>query len=395
MSNNSTIKAVVWLGIALLLVVGIFVAARDENLESGEKRATGELPSDGIPFSPYQKNGRVQAPTQNPSLYPTPPSIPLENPTQNIGPTPADKPPTSTANPGAGAGDNNEPGPTPPSSQPNYILPLPAVAQAELSIDSNGATNFPTYADQLVSLVMNPTFPVEKYNSILKDERGIPLSPERLIEKAIAEKNFSQIQNSLTITEELVQHKIEKFKEFKVRDQGATINAMVIGFEKLTLEMLGQAKKVALGELDQASFESYYQKYNQSVSYYYDRFASFYGGISSLEKETLWGKFADTLGLRKVAYAIGFLPFGGIISVTIPCICSLGMTIYVSPPVAGRFFISPFASRIFANFKPIPSSWILGNHAPAPVPCLQFVLVGCAPQPGGENQGLVIIAGTS
>lgn len=76
-------------------------------------------------------------------------------------------------------------------------------------------------------------------------------------------------------------------------------------------------------------------------------------------------------------------PFGGLVLTIIPCPCSGNAMVIVSPPRGGRFMID-FGTKLYANFSPTPGRWVLGL-ADAYVPCLQFILVGCAPIGGGSR----------
>lgn len=381
----------------MVLIIGIFLASKDNRGQTKETENTPGLPQDATPFSPYSRGSKIQSPIENnfvsPPIQPTAPST-SQGTRQGNAKNPNTANPQSQSNGSRSqTGSGEVVSPSLPT-QPNYVLSLPTVTYKDLVIDQNGVSNFAAYLDQFMNLARNVTFPVEKYNSILKDENGITLSPERLVEKALKEKSFTQIGASIAITKEFEEYKIQKMKEIKVKDQGAVINATLIGFEKLVIEMLDKALLVEKGEITESDFDKYYQKYNESASYYFDQFLNSYGDIASRPK-TFLGKIADVFGMRKIARAIALLPFGGMITVTVPCTCSIGMTIVVGPPVGGKFFVSAFGSRILANFRPFSGSWIIGNYVPGTIPCLQISFPACVPQVGGENQGPVAIAGTS
>ncbi|GEM_PF-3634669 len=86
----------------------------------------------------------------------------------------------------------------------------------------------------------------------------------------------------------------------------------------------------------------------------------------------------------------GGLTFGGMISVAIPCTCSPGIGLIVGPPKGGIFLLSP-TSKLHANMKPIPGSWVLGDYSPGGI-CLQ-VGTPCFPFP--VVQGTIGKIGTS
>lgn len=84
------------------------------------------------------------------------------------------------------------------------------------------------------------------------------------------------------------------------------------------------------------------------------------------------------------------VPFGGIIMVQIPCTCSVGTLLIVGPPAGGEFILTP-ASKIYRNFSPFPSNWVLGL-ANGIAPCLVGTPPACFPVGRGP---LIRIMGTN
>ncbi|MEK7614160.1 MAG: hypothetical protein AAB428_00635 [Patescibacteria group bacterium] len=76
----------------------------------------------------------------------------------------------------------------------------------------------------------------------------------------------------------------------------------------------------------------------------------------------------------------GGLTFGGMIGAAIPCTCSPGIGLIIGPPKGGIFLLSP-SSKLHANMRPIPGSWVLGDYVPggiclqAGTPCFPFPIV--------------------
>lgn len=94
------------------------------------------------------------------------------------------------------------------------------------------------------------------------------------------------------------------------------------------------------------------------------------------------------------AAAIGIgRPFGGRVLSIVPCPCSGNSVLIIGPPKGGRFVID-FGTRRYLNYAPVPGRWVLGL-ADAYAPCLQFILVGCAPIPGIEGGSRIRMIGTS
>lgn len=96
----------------------------------------------------------------------------------------------------------------------------------------------------------------------------------------------------------------------------------------------------------------------------------------------------------------GLLPFGGIVSFTLPCTCSGTLWIWFTPlylggPVvlSGPMIYSPFSTILYANFSiGVPGKWHLGDYVPAIPAC--FIIAGptCVPLPA---VGLMSKVGTN
>ncbi|TSC82510.1 MAG: hypothetical protein G01um101420_343 [Parcubacteria group bacterium Gr01-1014_20] len=276
---------------------------------------------------------------------------------------------------------------------PKERFELPQVLMSELVVDVTGAKDFSTYMDQVILLSQNITFSHERFYSVSKEAGETMLFAEDLIDKALRENNFSKYKNSFSIMKEFSDYKISTLKGVKVTGDAVDINQKAVAFEKLKLELLGEAEKLADNKITRSDFDSYYKKYNNTAFYYLEQFKGKYSGLARGKDRGFWGGLADVFGLRKIAEAFLPLPFGGLIGITIPCPCSFGLSITVSPPVPGKFFISAFGSRIFPFFKPFPASWILGDYAATPMVCLEPAFPVCIPI--DFSQGMVIIAGTS
>lgn len=295
---------------------------------------------------------------------------------------------------------------SPPVTTPNPVfLPtpkerfeLPRVLASELAIDASGAKDFSTYMDQVISLSQNITFSYEKFYSVSKEAGETILFAEDLVDKALKENNFSKYKNSFSIMREFSDYKIGALKGIKVTSEAVDINQKAIAFERLKLELLGEAEKLADNKITRSDFDNYYKKYNNTAFYYLEQFRGKYSGLADKKERGFWGALADVFGLRKIAEAFLPLPFGGFIWVqTIPCFCSFGLSITVNqpPPLipVGKFYISAFGSRIFPFFKPFTGSWILGDYVATPMTCLEPAFPVCVPI--DFSQGVVIIAGTS
>ena len=95
------------------------------------------------------------------------------------------------------------------------------------------------------------------------------------------------------------------------------------------------------------------------------------------------------------------LPFGGLVSYSTACTCSVPnlliwfTPLYLGGPLVttGPMAYSPFSSRLYANFRiGVPLTWHLGSYIPGVQACWMIVGTGCAPFP---VYGLINKVGTN
>ncbi|OJI08021.1 MAG: hypothetical protein COX02_02525 [Candidatus Vogelbacteria bacterium CG22_combo_CG10-13_8_21_14_all_37_9] len=94
-----------------------------------------------------------------------------------------------------------------------------------------------------------------------------------------------------------------------------------------------------------------------------------------------------------VARAVGTIPFGGIVTGVIPCLCS-GNFLIIQKPVAGPAMLmyQPGVSRLYQYGQIlVPGTQILGN-ASVPVPCVELIVIFCVPI---YTAPLITMVGTS
>lgn len=102
----------------------------------------------------------------------------------------------------------------------------------------------------------------------------------------------------------------------------------------------------------------------------------------------------------------GTLPFGGLVSYTLPCTCpgSIGnLWIWFVPfflgshiPVTGPLVYAPYVSQLYAWYMiGVPTTWHLGSYLPGVQACWMLVPppgTGCIPWPAA---GVITQVGTS
>lgn len=264
---------------------------------------------------------------------------------------------------------------SPPTFVPprqDEILVLPEVNQNEMAIDQNGAKSLEAYLEYFNAHSNEINFNYgEKFASVLKDENGVPLFPVDLIEKATKENNFASIHDSLLIFKEFFSAKINFLQPIKVWGDAIEINKIMIGLDKLTIDLMDKALDFESGKITKASFEDFFKKYKATGLFYGFQFTEKLNASSSFQSSGFINDLLATFGLTKIARALG-LPFGGLITVSVPCFCSFGVSLIVGPPIGGNFYISfaTIASPALFAFKAIhPGAWILGNYVPGSPGC--------------------------
>lgn len=95
------------------------------------------------------------------------------------------------------------------------------------------------------------------------------------------------------------------------------------------------------------------------------------------------------------------LPFGGLVSFSIPCTCSAGMRwvwhtpLFLGGPIAitGPVVYSPFSTVPYPHYLfGVPSTWDLGSYIPGVQACWMYAVVACFPL---YSIGLMTMTGTS
>lgn len=388
-------KITIAAGVTLVLISGLWLGFRF--LGTGEKEVDtqGRLPETSVdfrPFSAYSPTffGEIGERTAESGTTASREELGLVEPKEN------GAPPLAATEIGQ-VGLPPIPAPitfSTPYAPPTYgakLLPLPAVDERELAVGEDGAKNFSEYMDQVIVRAQNISFPYQKFQAVAQEAGNFVLFAEEVAEEAISERNFLKYQNSFETMREFSEYKINELETIKTIGAGLEVNKNFIAMEKLKISLMDKALQTGKGELSQEEFSSFYKQYSETVTHHLNSLKNNYG--TTLKNHGFFAKISRALGLLEVADAFLPVPFGGLISVTIPCPCSFGASLTVGPPVGGKFFVSAFGSRIYPFFKLFPGSWILGDYASTPMTCLEPAVPVCVPI--DYSQGLVMIAGTS
>lgn len=290
----------------------------------------------------------------------------------------------------------------PPPSPKSELLPLPEVADSEVSVDPSGASSTRSYVEFFVPHYADIVFDAKRFESVLKDENKLPLLVPQLVEKALFENNFSAIHDSLLVFQDYIGAKLSFLKSIKVNTKMIALSKEMIAFDKLTLDLIQKTFDAENHKISASELKDFYRKFNETTNTEHNQFLKEFNAVSLNNQDNFFEKFfdtvADVLGLKKIAVAQFEPPFGGMIGAPIFCLCDLGFWIFVGPPVppaTGSLFVplSFVASPLFFPFKSLrPGAWWLGLYFPSAIPCLEFFLFGCFPIGFGS---LILMTGTS
>ena len=254
------------------------------------------------------------------------------------------------------------------------MLNLPAVPDNEISIDSTGAKTREEYLVYFSTHHSDIVFDGLRFEKVLKDENKIPLLPFRLAEQALKDEGASTTYDSLVVFKDFIKAKIIYEGHIKVSGDAITLNKKIIAFDKLTLELIDKAMNIELGVAAKNDMEIFSQKFGATASFEHDLLLQQTGMIATNNFfENFFRKTLAFLGAEKALAAIG-VPFGGLATVIVPCICSAGTLVTIGPPVPAELFVSIAwaATPVFFLYKALhPGAWWLGLYEPAPVPCLE------------------------
>jgi hypothetical protein len=275
------------------------------------------------------------------------------------------------------------------------LLALPDVPDSEITISPSGVSTALDYLTYFSAHAENTTFDYKKFNSVLKDKNGIILSPQDLIDKAIADNDFSEVTSSLSVQEEFIQTEISFLKSIPVSGNAVAINKENIGLEELMSNLIDKALAVSSGSISEDDFISYNQQFDATANSARQSFIAESGILSLNKPMSFWDRILAALGIRTITKAQGLPPFGGQITFLLDCPCDLGTLVTIGPPVPVILFVPEefqFTPLFFDNKNMSIGAWWLGLYVDAPIPCLVPSGPSCAPDGSGNE---IIMTGTS
>lgn len=280
--------------------------------------------------------------------------------------------------------------------QKDETLPLPQIADSEVRISPSGAQTPEDYIEQFaVGSFDKISFDNQRFASILIDENKLPLLPQQLVEKGLAENNFSGVKASLIVFRDYFIAKQNFERSIGVYGEAIDTAKGLIALDVLELELIEKAIDIAEGRGSAEELKDFFNKFLNTAELHRRELLGEIG-VFSYEPPGFLKKLAGFLGITNLAQAQ--LPFGGPIGLPIFCICNVSYWMFVGPPVPtpSGFLLANIgwvaSPGLFAYKSLRPGAYWLGNYSAVPLPCMQFVGLFCVPIGFGNPP---IIAGTS
>ncbi len=285
------------------------------------------------------------------------------------------KPQTSASLPLTGNEENGIVLPSNSSTSPTtsqiVSLPLPNVSDSELTIGADGAASPLDYVMAFDADYKKVDFDYSRFNTVLKDNNGVPLFIPSLIEKAIADNNFFEIRDSLEVQKDFANADIALMKSIKVADGAVSFDKEVVGTEELTVQLADDALDVSSGDLSRGDFDNFNDSFSLTVGQLHDDFTRDMEvalSAGSPRAKSFLGSFADIISPAAFADTPGVSShFGGKITAIVPAIFAVFVTI--SPPVPAEITVPDafLATPLFFSMKSmVPGSWCIGLYETAP-----------------------------
>ena len=149
-------------------------------------------------------------------------------------------------------------------------LPYPSVAISELTIQKNGARTLRDFITQIILRSAQVKLSKERYDALLKDKQGIILLPVPLIERALAKKNFTEVRPSLLILKDFIGEQEQFVRSVPVRANNASAGKLIVGFQRLTMNLIDKALDREVGKVSAQEFQNYFLAYTYTANNFYN-----------------------------------------------------------------------------------------------------------------------------
>jgi hypothetical protein len=248
------------------------------------------------------------------------------------------------------------------------MLSLPDISNSEMVIGENGVSSTIAYATYFNNNYKNIGFNGARFNTVLKDENGIPLFIPALAEKALADNNFGEIKDSLIVQKDFTSAEIAFMKSIEVTGNMVDFDKQIIGSEELTVDLADQALGVVYGDVSRKEFSDFYAAFLTTIAQANSHYVNEVQAVSLVpHKEAPTSPILSFFltYLSPVAYAQ--VPFGGPVLTIIPNPVLQGAYVTIGPPVATVVFVpwAFLASPLFFPTKTLAiGSWWLGLYSP-------------------------------
>ena len=180
------------------------------------------------------------------------------------------------------------------------LLVFPDVPDSEITIDPSGVSTTVSYLIYFNTHASNIAFNASDFGNVLKDENGMTLFVPDLVEKAIADNNFTEIKDSLLAQKGFIDAEKIFLGSIKVTGDAIVVDKKVIGSEELTENLADQAILAASGSVSWSDMINDYARFDATISAARDDLVQ-QSGVLSLGKKNdngIVGNILRFLGLN-------------------------------------------------------------------------------------------------
>jgi hypothetical protein len=385
-------SALIILGFATIIVFVVFVhrTPRNELTNNKNQFPSSETLTFGATSSVVQPANAFVSAGKNDVILPQIQNTPTPTPLSSTGSLPTE---TSGVEVTQSSSLSSMETPTTTSA-----LVLPDVSDSEITINSSGASTALNYLMYFSKHFEDITFDNQKFSTVLKDKNGVILAIPGLIEKAIADNNFSEVTSSLSVEKEYTQAEIKFLASIPVTGAAVVINKENIGLEELMDGVIDKALEVPSGVVSKADFISYYGQFTRTARTARQALAAQVSVSAPSKPMSFFDRILEAFGIgTKVNAQVVDTPFGGTVDVLLDCPCDLGTVVTIGPPAPAFLFVSDafLLTPLFFDDKTMSEgAWWLGlyDDISLPIPCLVPAGAGCAVDDEGQP---IIMTGTS